>query len=714
MTCITIVHVNARSLPRHFDDVAALVSSHRPDVLALSETWLDSSIDDKEISLPGFVLFRLDRNRYGGGVAIYCADYLSCSVITNGPTASGVEFLWVSVNSPQSHSSFALGCFYRPPSANSHSVQNICDNIESMLLSWKNLIACGDFNIDLSDNSKPFVKTFQNFLTSHILYQLISEPTHFSDASNSILDLFITSSDIPVAKSQVLQSSFSDHLPILLEVKLLVPKPPPTLITRRSFKMFSQQKFLDDLKTTPWHVMDLFEDLDDKIDTFNKLFGEVLDTHAPLKTVRVKKNPTPWITKSIQDEMDRRDRLFRFYRRNPTSDSKNIYRAQRNRVVWLQRKAKYNYFHRLFKRNAQPSAIWNTLKLATSTFPSSSWSSFNTDPVRIANSLNNHFATVSSSNFAPSPDSLPPLQPFSPSILNLSKTTPDSVKDNLATLKRKCATGIDNIPSSALIDARSVICHPLCSIINSSIFSSTFPKAWKCASIVPLHKSGDRTTPSNYRPISLLPVASKLLEKHVQKQLSSHLNQNDLLFPFQSGFRQNHSTESLLLFCLDQWYKALDNKKYVGVVFLDISKAFDTVNHNLLLLKLSRLGLSPSTIAWFKSYLSDRCHQTRVENAYSSLGFPTNGVPQGSTLGPTLFSAFINDLPSVLPPNSTVLFADDTTVFLISDDIQELNSSLQLTLDLANLWLQRNGLKLNTSKTKSMLIHSARKKLATN
>ena len=273
-------------------------------------------------------------------------------------------------------------------------------------------------------------------------------------------------------------------------------------------------------------------------------------------------------------------------------------------------------------------------------------------------------------------------------------------------------TGIDKIPSSALIDARSVICDPLCSIINSSITSSTFPTAWKCASVFPLHKSGVRTTPSNYRPISLLPVASKILERHVQQQLSSHLNQNDLLFPFQSGFRQNHSTQSLLLYCLDQWYKALDDKKYVGVVFLDISKAFDTVNHNLLLLKLSHLGLSPSTIAWFKSYLSNRCHQTRIENTYSSLCFPTNGVPQGSTLGPTLFSAFINDLPSVLPSNSTVLFADDTTIFLISNDIQELNSSLQLTLNLANVWLQKNGLKLNISKTKTMLIHSARKKVS--
>lgn len=188
-----------------------------------------------------------------------------------------------------------------------------------------------------------------------------------------------------------------------------------------------------------------------------------------------------------------------------------------------------------------------------------------------------------------------------------------------ASFKHRCATSLDGLPSSALIADRSVICYPLSSIINSSINSSHFPSSWKCTSIKSLHKGGDRATPSNYRPISLLP--SKIIEKHVWHQLCSHLEVDNLLYPFQSSFQSSHCTQTLLLHCLDKWYKVLDAKKHLGVVFLDISKAFDTVNHNLLLSRLTNLGLPLSAISWFRPYLSSWYHVTHVANSFSAPGF---------------------------------------------------------------------------------------------
>lgn len=413
--------------------------------------------------------------------------------------------------------------------------------------------------------------------------------------------------------------------------------------------------------------------------------------------------------------MDRRNALYKLFRRNKLTVSWEAFKAQRNRVTSLQRKAKKDYFHRLLRKRTHPSTLWNTLKAAgVSTSPADNWSSFNMSTSHIANTLNDHFVTISSavtgSCVSLSPPDVAPSKPT----LSLVSTTPAWCENVLVSLKPRCSPGLDGIPSSALIAGRSVICFPLSSILNSSITSSIFPEPWKCAWVKPLHKGGDRASPSNYRPISLLPVCSKLLEKCVQQQLSSYLHCNDLLFPYQSGFRPTHSTQTLLLHCLNTWYMALDRKQYVGVVFLDISKAFDTVNHDLLLTKLSQLGLSPSASSWFRSYLSNRSQVTRVGDSFSSLGFPTSGVPQGSVLGPSLFSAFINDLPSVLPSDSIVLFADDTAIYIISSNFASLKSSLQLCLNLSSLWMANNGLQLNTSKTKCMLLHSSRMKMDTN
>ena len=164
----------------------------------------------------------------------------------------------------------------------------------------------------------------------------------------------------------------------------------------------------------------------------------------------------------------------------------------------------------------------------------------------------------------------------------------------------------------------------------------------------------------NYHPISLLPVPSKVLEKNVHIQLSQYLPPLNLLYPLQSRFCPSHSTQALL-HCLDKCYKALDTKKYVGAVFLNISKAFDTVSHELLLSKLTNLGLSSTATSWFQSNLSECSQISRVLDSYYSPGFSFSWIPQGSILGPTLFSTFINNLPSVLSLNSTVLFAGDMT-----------------------------------------------------
>ena len=179
-----------------------------------------------------------------------------------------------------------------------------------------------------------------------------------------------------------------------------------------------------------------------------------------------------------------------------------------------------------------------------------------------------------------------------------------------------------------------VVSYPLCSIINSSTARSLFPTPWKCAIVKPLHKGGHHASPTNYHPISLLSVPSKGFEKHDHIQLSQYLHTHNLLYPLQSGFRPSHSNQTLLLHCLHKWYKALDTKKYVGAVFLDISKALNTVRHELLLSKLTNLGLSSTATSWFRSCLSNRSQIICLLDSYSPRGFPLLGSLRALSLVP--------------------------------------------------------------------------------
>ena len=268
------------------------------------------------------------------------------------------------------------------------------------------------------------------------------------------------------------------------------------------------------------------------------------------------------------------------------------------------------------------------------------------------------------------------------------------------------ATGIDKISCKIIKLAAPVISDSLTLIFNQAITISFFPDEWKIARVIPLYKTGQRNIPGNYRPISVLPAISKIMERILYDQLYSYLTTFELLSDAQFGFRKSHSTASALLDCTNEWYVNLDRKMFNLVVLIDLKKAFDTVDHQILLRKLELYGIKGQALTLLRSYLTNRNQKCQIKNSFSSERLIKCGVPQGSILGPLFFLLYINDLPNCLNKTKPRMFADDTNLTASANSLTDLEDAANFDLENLRKWLIANRLSLNVAKTEFMLIGS--------
>lgn len=242
-------------------------------------------------------------------------------------------------------------------------------------------------------------------------------------------------------------------------------------------------------------------------------------------------------------------------------------------------------------------------------------------------------------------------------------------------------------------------------LINLIIDTNDIPSQWKKAMVTPIYKADDPRTPGNYRPISVLPLMSKLLEKSVHIQLTDYLNKNNLLNKNQFGFRQGYSTHKSIGTLLSDIYKNINNKHFTKICYIDLKKAFDTVSHQILFRKMESVGVGPKELQWFKNYLSGRVQTMKVNDHVSEEGRVSCGVPQGSTLGPLLFLIYVNDITKYLKDNcNCILFADDTILYTSDKTEAVAVKNLQENINILMLWMRDSQLTVNTNKSKTMLI----------
>ena len=724
---LKVAHLNIRSIANKTDSLKLLLKDKPFDILTISETWLNPNITDNEITIPGYTFARQDRDgRPGGGTLALVRDGIPYRTRTD-MLSGNIESCVIEVTRPKTKRIFIF-TVYRAPD---RPLDSFIDDLNHTLAAFPSeaeVILLGDFNVNYlakkTDPSHPSKQKLIRLADVHNLEQLIDQPTRITETSSTAIDLFFVNNNHRIVESGVLHVHLSDHSLIYCTVKAGVPRAPGRVIEFRSYKHYSKQLFLNDLKEAQWDMVNEEPDINVAVEIWNEIFSSIADRHAPIKKSRVKGIHTPWLTSDLTNAMQDRNYHHRKAVKTNSPYHWRMYKKVKAHVNKSIKKCKAVYYQDLINKNKGNSGeLWKSLNKITSrkSSPSPSCIEVNgvshTEPQSIAEALNNHFSTVGTKLAAklkagldfvrstPSPGkSAPATHMFA-----FHEVDESFVHKHLKQLKTNKAIGLDGISARMLKDSATVTTPVLTKIINRSLDSSTFPSIWKIGKVTALFKSGGRCDANNYRPITILPTVSKILEKAVHTQVYKYLNDNKILTPKQFGFRPKLSTEISLAHFTDTILGNMDKGLVTGAVYLDLSKAFDTVDHALLYRKLDLVGLSDECIDWFKSYLSNRSQVTAVASHFSSPKPVPVGVPQGSVLGPLLFLIYVNDLPLYVSNCEVSLYADDTVIHCSSTCAQDLQDKLNSDLQSLCQWFNSNLLTLNVSKCKFVVYGSPRK-----
>jgi retron-type reverse transcriptase len=712
-----------------------MLTTNDVDVLCVTETWLRPSMDSNFIQIEGYNVFRKDRERKGGGACIYVKNEYETRKMNSFGEGDEVDDVWITVQVRKTKS-FIVGAIYRPPKANSLSFKHLESIIQTAANLKKNIYVLGDLNDDQLKPNKlgPIIKKLK-------LEQLIETPTRITkDGGRSLLDLIITNNRTSVLRTSV-SPSVADHEEISCTITVHKEKSKPSIQTFRSQEGYSK----DALKLELHNRIPLFnnmrhtDDVNVQSTIFQNTFLEALDSVAPTVTKKLTRPPKRWITPELKREMDHLNKMRAALQidtgdnstkkavpaeQSPEScsSSRKEFESQRTHVRKLIRNAKKStHLAELQNAKNNPKQTWNILgNIVPHKKPKKAISYENSGET--AETFNDFFANVGKRthdevmgerNEGPScikeigerkeSTSKPSTETWSP-----KPASREEIISAIYSLKNTNSYGCDGIQLKYLKDGLGIILPYLQLLINTSIATNTFPQNLKHALIKAIHKQGEKENPSNYRPISLLPVTSKILEKIISRQLLEYLEDNNLINANQYAYRRKTSTEDALIKISELVYKAIDQNCLSLLVLLDLSKAFDSVNHDTLMEKLRQLNIETP---WFESYLKDRSQSVMINRDVISQPRPVNfGVPQGSILGPVLFLLFVNDISCGSPADNAkmTLYADDVQLLFIrpTNELSNLKEDAETALTHIHSWYTSNGLKINAEKNQCIILGS--------
>ncbi|XP_058817699.1 uncharacterized protein LOC131681007 [Topomyia yanbarensis] len=631
------------------------------------------------------------------------------------PIASRVEYLAVQANINELN--IGIVVFYNPSCSN----QQFSQSYEKLLIDlldfgFDRMFLVGDFNINItalqpSVNLAALIQLNRTFN----LTVLPTDATRITDNSSTTIDLLITDSPQNVVKSKTASANISDHEIIYLLTNVRIQKPPPQSIRVRNFRNVNQLQLQADFQTTDFQPIYNTEDPHTKADLLATELKNLLQRHAPERTITVRDKRTPWITNEIKQAAALRDLAFVLYSRNPNrargDNQWDDYVRKRDRARSLIFSAKKRYAELHFDHNLPAKKLWSNLRREG--IHNNVKKNTPVDHVDV-DELDQFFSEGHLQLQTTSPEPAVS-EPHHRSVVDRGAPEFRFRLTNIDEICRKIheiqtnAVGSDGIPISFIKLLCPFVLPLLCHLFNTIITTNTFPSTWKKAIITPIPKTSNPIQPKDFRPISVLPAISKILEKILLSQITEHLESTNppLLANHQSGYRKGYSTTTALTKVTHDIFCSFDRNHGTVMVLVDFSLAFNCVNHRILKAKLrDEFHFSQAARSLVSSFLEQRSQSVRIGNDSSPSRTVPDGTPQGSCLSALLFSLYINSLPAALKSNYQH-YADDLQIY-ISGPVAEIDRLIaNINEDLAMIvrWAKTNRLSPNPKKTQAIIFN---------